>query len=65
MLCIKLQIKKIKDSNGNAVYFIISVLFALSAAGGLAVVRVPGAEGGTVPVLVPAGVALGRGHAGA
>ena len=44
--------------------FIVS-LFALRTAGGLAVVRVPGAEGGTVPVLVPAGVALSRGHPGA
>ena len=44
--------------------FIVS-LFALRTAGGLAVVRVPGAEGGAVAVLVPAGVALGRSHPGA
>ena len=43
--------------------FIVS-LFALRTAGGLAVVRVPGAEGGAVAVLVPAGVALGRSHPG-
>ena len=43
--------------------FIVS-LFALRTAGGLAVVRVPGAKGGAVAVFVPAGVALGWGHPG-
>merc|ERR1719433_216710 len=40
----------------------IKFLFTFSTAGGLTVIRVPGAERGTVAVLVPAGVALSRGH---
>ena len=54
------QIKKWKKTNNYCLFLL--VLFTGGTTGGLAVVRIPGAEGGTVAVFIPAGVALSRGH---